>query len=198
MVPRSHNAAAAGRQRARRLFLCVVIMMAGRATTAAPPGLADITVTEIDGVYNVHSVFHVAQAPAAAVAVLTDYERIPQFMPDVETSKVLERTPRGLVVEQFAVSKFMLFSRRIHLVLEVTERDGEIRFRDRCGQSFASYEGAWIVTPHDAGAAITYHLMAKPSFDVPGFVLQRLLKRDAAQLIDRLKAEIAARANRPQ
>jgi len=44
---------------------------------------------------------------------------------------------------------------------------------------------------------VTYELSAKPSFDVPEFLLKRLLKRDASQMIERLKAEVAARARQP-
>jgi hypothetical protein len=44
---------------------------------------------------------------------------------------------------------------------------------------------------------VTYELSAQPSFDVPDFVLKRLLKRDAGQMIQRLKTEICARARRP-
>jgi carbon monoxide dehydrogenase subunit G len=187
--------AAAGRNGARRLFVsCAVWLSVAAAPAGAPP---DVTVTEVDGAYSVHAVFAVSQPPAQAMAVLTDYERIPRFMPDVQTSQVVERTPNGLLVEQTAVSRFMFFSKRVHLLLEVTEAAGTIRFRDRCGKSFSSYEGAWIVSPQDGGALVTYRLSAKPAFDVPGFVLKRLLKRDAAQLIDSIRAEIAARAGRP-
>ena len=129
------------------------------------------------------------------MAVLTDYDRIPKFMPDLQVSKVLERTASGAIVEQEAVSRFMMFSKRVHLVLDIREQPGSLRFRDLCGKSFASYEGEWHLTESDSFTIVDYRLTARPSFEVPGFVLKRLLKRDAAQLIDRIKAEIAARAN---
>lgn len=197
MVPRSQHAATAGRQRARRLFFCALIVaMIGGATSAAdePP----VTVTESAGVYRVVASFSVAQAPAAAIAVLTDFERIPNYVPDMKTSTVLERNDNGTVVEQEAVAKFMMFSKRIHLILHVSETAGTITFRDKCGRSFAVYEGSWVVTPAGDGATITYRLAAKPSFDVPGMVLKRLLKRDASDLIGRIKAEIVARGNVPK
>ena len=86
----------------------------------------------------------------------------------------------------------------MHLVLEVREDADSIRFRDRCGRSFVSYEGAWLISEHDGLTVVDYQLSARPSFDVPVFVLKRLLQRDAAQLIDRIKAEIAAAGDRRQ
>jgi hypothetical protein len=71
-------------------------------------------------------------------AVLTD---IPRFLPEVTSSEVRERSERRAVVEQEAVSRMMMFSKKVHL--------------------------------------ITYELTAKPSFDVPEFILKRLLKRDS-------------------
>jgi hypothetical protein len=52
-----------------------------------------------------------------------------------------------------------------------------------------------VVKPAANGSTIAYRLGAKPMFEVPGFVLKRLLKRDASDLIDRLKAEIKSRTD---
>jgi hypothetical protein len=43
-----------------------------------------VTVNEDRGVYSVTAQFEVSQAPSIALAVLTDYERLPQFMPSVK------------------------------------------------------------------------------------------------------------------
>ena len=201
MVPDRHHAAAAGYQRTRRLFLCAVLAVVAAGVAAAPADSRTTTrvdVTESGGVYRVTAAFAVTEAPHTVFEVLTDYDRIPKFMPDVQVSQVLERSATGAVVEQEAVSRFMMFSKRVHLVLDIQEDNGTIRFRDRCGRSFVSYEGAWIITEQDSVTVVDYRLTARPTFEVPAFVLKRLLKRDAALLIDRLKAEIASRADRGQ
>ena len=153
-----------------------------------------LSVHEQQGVFTVVARFLVDQPPSTALAVLTDYEHIPRFMPGVRTSIVVERGAGRTVVEQEAVSSVMLFSKRVHLVLEIDEQSDALVFRDRCGRSFARYEGAWRVSPANGGTAITYQLTAEPSFDVPGFMLKRLLRRDSTEMIERLQREIAARA----
>jgi hypothetical protein len=45
-----------------------------------------------------------------------------------------------------------------------------------------------------AKTTVLYELSAKPTFEVPAFVLKRLFKRDAAAMIERLTAEIVTRA----
>ena len=161
---------------------------AGQATDPAP------AVREERGVYVVSADFSVPGPAAVALTVLTDYENIPRFMPAVKTSTVTERGDDYAVVEQEAVATFMLFSKRIHLVLDVQEHAGTIRFNDRCGKSFERYEGTWTVSDTDGRTTIGYRLTAKPAFDVPAFLLKRLLKRDALQMIGQLQTEIASRA----
>lgn len=179
-----------------RALLTTVAAIAATAVFASTAEAPRIDVVENAGVYRVNASFTVPAAPRAVASVLTDYERIPEFMPDVTSSQIVSRSDAGLVVEQEATARFMMFSKRVHLLLEVSEDGNTIRFRDRCGNSFKSYEGAWILTQTTAGGTeVAYQLSAKPSFEVPGFVLKRLLKRDAASMIDRLKAEIAARAD---
>lgn len=155
-----------------------------------------MTVTEVNGTFNVTAAFAVSESPQTVIAVLTDYERIPKFMPDMQVSRVIERTASGVVVEQQAVSRFMLFSKTVHLLLDVQELGLAIRFRDRGGKSFASYHGGWTISQHDSLTVVDYQLTAKPSFEVPAFVLKRLLRRDSTLLIDRIKAEIVSRENR--
>jgi ribosome-associated toxin RatA of RatAB toxin-antitoxin module len=112
-------------------------------------------------------------------------------MPDVRSSRVIERRENIAVVEQEAVARWMTFSKRIHLVLEVSEGEQTIRFRDRCGKSFDHYEGAWTLTAKSPKRVeVRYELAAKPSFDVPEFLLKRLLKRDAQEMIRRLREEM--------
>jgi len=177
------------------LVAATLLTLLGGAMAGTGPA-PTVTVREDRGVYSVSARFHVAQPPAAAVAVLTDYDNIPRFLPDVTSSVVRERTGTRALVEQEAVSRLMMFSRKVHLMLEIVEEAHAIRFSDRCGRSFERYEGTWRVVAAESGSDITYELTAKPSFDVPDFILKRLLKRDSMRTIERLASEIAARAER--
>jgi ribosome-associated toxin RatA of RatAB toxin-antitoxin module len=178
--------------------MCSVLMLSAVAavSAAAPQTEPSVAVSEANGLYTVSASFAVAESAAVAIAALTDYARIPAFMPEVRVSTVLERDDTRTVVEQEATARFMLFSKRIHLLLDVEREPGLIRFTDRCGESFVRYEGAWTIDENDGETRITYELTAKPSFDVPGFLLKRLLKRDASQMIERLTNEIRTRAGR--
>src|SRR5690606_10699058 len=101
-----------------------------------------------------------------------------------------------VIVEQEAVSKFMLFSRTVRLRLEVTEGERELAFRDLSGESFESYQGSWTIESDGARTRVFYVLAAQPRFDVPGFVLKSVLTSNARETIAQLCAEAAFRAAR--
>jgi carbon monoxide dehydrogenase subunit G len=178
----------------RTLMVLGVLMLSvaslGAATGAAP---GNVVVQEQQGMYRVTAWFVVPEAPAAVLGVLSDYEQIPRFMPGVKTSVVRSRAAGRTVVEQEAHKRVMLFSRTVHLLLDISETADALTFVDTSGRSFTSYEGSWRVLPTDTGTLVTYELNARPAFEVPGFVLLRLLKSDSTDMIAQLKAEIAAR-----
>jgi ribosome-associated toxin RatA of RatAB toxin-antitoxin module len=182
------------------LFVSVVIaaLACSRTTqtlTAAtdPQSATDVTVRQERGIYFVRANFTIPEPASLALAVLTDYERIPRFMPQVKTSVVRERSAARAVVEQEAVASMMMFSKRIHLLLEVQESTNTVTFRDMAGSSFSRYEGAWSLAEGTGTTNVVYELHAKPSFAVPDFLLKRLLKRDANEMIERLMDEITTR-----
>ena len=173
------------------LALATAITAAVSANEPAPA----VSVREADGAFIVEARFQVA-APAGVVReVLTDYAGIPRFMPDVRMSVVRQRTGDRVIVEQRAESKFLLFSKTVHLLLHVDEGERVIAFRDACRRSFERYEGAWTLVPENDRATVIYTLTADPSFAVPSAVLKRLLDRNARQTIEQLRAEAVRRSN---
>jgi ribosome-associated toxin RatA of RatAB toxin-antitoxin module len=176
-----------------RTFLILALAAAVPAGELSQPA---VSVRSSDGVYVVSARFEV-DAPVAVVrAVLTDYAGIPDFMPDVRKSVVRQRDGRIVLVEQEAVSKVMMFSKTVHMLLEVTEGERVLSFRDLCGTDFSRYEGSWTLDARGAGTTVSYALTADPSFSVPSFMLKRLLGGNARDTIESLQAETARRASR--
>jgi len=181
------------------VMVALGILLAGSISAAGDSeSEPQVTVREQSGVYFVTARFHVTEPPAVALAVLTDYDDIPRFMPQIKRSVVLERNGDHVVLEQEAVSRVMAFSKRVHLVLDITEAPDALYFRDRCGRSFLRYEGAWRTSEQHGRTEIVYELTTKPAFDVPEFLVKRLLKRDSTNTIEQLRREMAARASSPR
>ena len=172
-----------------RIALALAITLAGAASLHAAPA-GGVQVREENGTYVVTAQFEVAAGPAVVLRVLSDYERIPEFAPGVTRSIVKDRQGSHAVVEQEAVPRVLMFSKRLHLVLDIQEDTTSITFHDICGRSFSTYAGSWHVRSSETGSTVTYTLSAKPSFGVPQFVLGRLLKKDSTEMIANLRREI--------
>lgn len=187
----------AGGPRASRLLLVLAALtLAFRPAPAAAGEGAKPPVRVVraaDGVIQVDAHFLVPQAPEDVFAVLTDYDGIPRFLPDIRRSVVRTRDGRRTVVEQEAVSGVLMFSKTVHLLLEVDETAGALVFRDTCGRSFVVYRGAWRVARSGDATLVGYQLRAKPAFAVPEFLLVRLFRRDSRETIERITREIERR-----
>ena len=56
-------------------------------------------------------------------AVLTDYDNLETFVPDMIQSRILERGEEGLIrLEQISANRFLFLKKRVRVVLQVSER----------------------------------------------------------------------------
>ena len=182
-----------------RSFFLIALAAAVASPTAAPAAQDAppvVSVRAVDGVYTVDARFEIAAPSATVRDVLTDYAGIPRFMPDVRKSIVRERAGARVLVEQEAVSKVMMFSKTVHLLLDVHEGAYVLAFQDMCHASFVEYHGAWTLEPGASVTSVTYTLTAKPAFSVPPFMIKRLLDSNARNTIEHLRAETVRRATR--
>ena len=148
---------------------------------------------EVDGQYQfeVNASGAVQAAPAAVWKVLTNYERMPEFVPDLRSAKVLSRTANRAVIEQVGVARFLFFHREIRLVVQALEEplgridvslvDGDMRV----------YQCRWelVPVPETGGTRINYSGKLAPRFYVPSMLGANLMRSD----IERMMAAVLAR-----
>ncbi len=151
-------------------------------------------VNEGRSVYRVEGGFQVVAPPSTIWEVLTDYNRIDEFVPFMKRSYVKERREGKLLLEQEALAKFFLFTRTIRILQEVQEDPQKrILFRDVSHRDFEFYEGSWRVEPSKEYVWVQYEVRAKPIFSVPSFVARAMFKRTAQELLQAVRLEILRR-----
>ncbi len=95
-------------------------------------------------------------APLSVIwTTLTDYERLPEFVPGLRKSRVTSRSGSTVVVEQSGEARFLVFSFPIDVVLESVEKPpSSIRVRALSG-TLRYLEGGYEVEPdQDSGKFI--------------------------------------------
>jgi ribosome-associated toxin RatA of RatAB toxin-antitoxin module len=143
------------------LFLCAP------ATAAA----ADVTVeaTRDGEAVEVEAAAEIAADAARAWQVLTDYNRLPQFVPDLHESRVVSREGAKVVVEQKGVARFLFFTYPIEVRLEVTEYPHRrIESRAVAG-NFRELRSTYTLEPREGGVRLRYQGRLVPDFQLPLF-----------------------------
>ncbi len=84
-------------------------------------------------------------------STLTDYERLPDFVPGLRKSKVISRQGKTVVIEQSGEARFLMFTFPIDVTLEALERPpASIQVRAISG-NLRYFEGGYQVEPDPAG-----------------------------------------------
>jgi ribosome-associated toxin RatA of RatAB toxin-antitoxin module len=157
-----------------------------------------LTVERVDAeegqVYQIEAQGEVAAPPATVWRILTDYNRMAEFVPDLRSARVISRSGDQAVVEQFGSAHMLFFRRDIHLVVKVREQpmtqidvsllDGDMKV----------YRCSWQLIPVAAtgGTRVVYRGTMAPKFYVPGMFGTKFIRSD----VDRMLRAVLARLDR--
>lgn len=145
----------------------------------------------------VHAERFVRATPERAWQVLTDYERLPQFVANLASSRVISRNGHQLVLEQRGSGGLWFVRRKIHLVLDITEHPfSAIAVRRRSGD-MQRYDARWALAPMQRdgcdGTQLRYAAVMQPDFFVPPIVGPALIQAETDQMLRAVLAEIERR-----
>lgn len=181
-----------------RIVLCLMLACALPAMAQRPA--LDVSVQRVETgagaghVYAVNARGDVAAAPAEVWRILTDYERMPEFVPDLHRVRVISRGADQAVIEQTGVARFLFFQRAIQLVVQVREQpiaqidvslvDGDMKV----------YDCRWqlIPVPETGGTRVIYSGTLAPKFYVPGMLGSNMIRSN----IEKMMAAVLERLDR--
>jgi ribosome-associated toxin RatA of RatAB toxin-antitoxin module len=152
---------------------------------------------EVDGhdQFEVHASGTVHAVPAVVWRILTNYERHPEFVPDLKRTRVLSRTGNRVMLEQAGQARFLFFKRDIHLVVAVTEEPMSSIDVDLVEGDMKVYDCRWelIPLPDNGGTRIVYSGRMVPRFYVPGVLGSNIIRSD----VERMMAAVLAHIDGP-
>lgn len=178
------------------IWIIVLSILGAAALSANTPVSVDVE-RSTDKAYMVDAAFDV-NAPATIVwEVLTDYEGIGRFVSSIRHSTIKQRSGGRVLLEQHGVGRAWIVSLPMHVVLDVREQDQRmLAFRDVCGKSFTTYEGAWEITTIGSVTRVSYRLKADPNGRQPALLARSAIGSSVRKLLDEVRDEILARAAR--
>jgi ribosome-associated toxin RatA of RatAB toxin-antitoxin module len=136
-------------------------------------------------------------SPVTAWAVLTDYERVPEFVPGMRVSRVLEQSGNTRLVEQQgemqANNMRMLFMGTLRITEEPTSRLS-VQF---LSGTFRNMQGQWTLQGKRAPVTLAYQLDFDAGTPYPSPVMVGMLQQQVIHWVTSLAAEMERRPPPP-
>lgn len=173
-----------------RLILGVAFIGVGPATAADPPTL---NFQQQGTRILVSGEVTVPVPPVTAWAVLTDYERVPEFVPGMRVSRVLEQNGNTRLVEQqgemLANNMRMFYMGTLRIVEEPPEK---ILLHFISG-TFQNTRGQWALKGTKSPVTLSYQLDFDAKTPYPSPVMIGLLQQQVIHWVTSFAAEMERR-----
>jgi ribosome-associated toxin RatA of RatAB toxin-antitoxin module len=129
--------------------------------------------------------------------VLTDYDNLHRFIPNLEHSRVLWRRENKVGVEQVGSQLFcgLKFSARVTLELTEASQDGRLPFRMIQGD-FRCFEGEWRVGADATSSWLFYDLLVQGKPGMPIGLIEQRLQQDLANNLRGVQQEAQQRQSK--
>jgi hypothetical protein len=179
-----------------RFELAALVLAAGlfgAPVQAADPGLR-VDAGSKFGVISIDAEILVPADAKTAWAVLTDYDNLARFVPEMQTSRVVSAPGQPKRVEQRGKSGMLSFFTPEHIVLQMEEAPYErIRF-NRVAGDVKSMRGEWLIVGGGNPVRVIYRARIVPKVPLPPLLGTTMIERDVETKLAAIRREIARRA----
>jgi ribosome-associated toxin RatA of RatAB toxin-antitoxin module len=179
-----------------RVLLAMTAALA--VATAQSAGGATVALTaERDGdAIAIHASAQLDANAATAWRVLTDYNRYPEFIPDLRSSRVVARRGATVTVEQSGDAVFWLFRMPIEITFEILETPPYQLHSRAVAGTLRELTSSYALTPDAAGTRLDYVGRVTPGFRLLGpferTAVERNIARQFQALADEIELQFAA------
>ncbi|MGV8803371.1 MAG: SRPBCC family protein [Polaromonas sp.] len=183
----------------RSLILAALLFaaQAGQTVQAAEgvPAVPDndVRVVHSGETFTVDVTVHTPAAPALAWAVLTDFDHMAGFLPNLTSSQIMERSDTLLKVAQKGVARFGFFSKSFESIREI-ELNPSVEIRaNNVGGNLKRMQSVMQLQPEGTGTRLTYHADVVPGFWFPPMIGPSLVRHETAEQISAMLKEMLRR-----
>lgn len=163
---------------------------AAAASLVAPEA---VQVERHGGAFTIDVVMHTPVPPARAYEVLTDFDHMVRFVPNLTESRVLERHEGGLKIQQKGVARWGVFTLNFESVRELRlVPPREIRAHTVSG-NVKSMDSLMQLTPEPGGTRLQFHAEVEPGSWFPPGIGPALVQHETAEQFSAMLGEMLNR-----
>ncbi len=173
------------------LFCPVQAALSADEPPLVPDG--DVNVQRSGGSFTVDTSMFTPVPPALAWAVLTDFDHMGSFIPNLTSSQVLERGDAMLKVAQKGVARYGFFSANFESIREISlSPQREIRAHN-VGGNVKRMESVMQLQAEGSGTRLHYHAEVQPGFWFPPLIGPALVRHETAEQFSAMLREMVRR-----
>lgn len=180
--------------RALRIALLAVALAGG---AHAQSGKVDITVTQQGRTFVVAATLEAPVPAALAWEVLTDFEQMDHFVPNLTDSRILARDGNRLTIAQRGIARFgplaISFASEREVTLEPPRRIRSVQTRG----SMEKLESVTTFVATAEGTRLDYRVEVIPGALYPDVVARRFLRHEVSEQFDAIVREMLRRRPSP-
>jgi ribosome-associated toxin RatA of RatAB toxin-antitoxin module len=122
--------------------------------------------------------------------VLTDYENLSRFIPNLSTSELIQRQGQTVRLQQVGSQQLLglRFSAQVQLELTEFRQDGLLQFRMVKGD-FRRFEGSWQIRQRPDGCSLLYELTVQGCLGMPIGLIEERLRDDLSSNLNAVVQE---------
>lgn len=176
-----------------RCLLGAMLMLAWNACPAADSPIRSVNVVYDGQTYILDAVMYAPVAPTLAWDVLTDFDHMAQWVPNVADSKIIKRDGDSVTFEQHGVARYGALSfpytteRRADLKSPVSIKTVQTH------GSLRRVESTMTLEPEGSGTRLTYHLEIVPSLLASTILSKPFLENEIGEQFTAIIGEMARR-----
>ncbi|MBU4209660.1 MAG: SRPBCC family protein [Proteobacteria bacterium] len=158
-----------------------------------------VTLSNLENmVIGVTGEIYIGSQPEKVWTVLTDYDNLKNFIPNIIESGLLKDKGDEKIIVQTGRTEIFLFKKTSHIKLKVKEEYSKHIYFEQIGGDFKVYKGEWILEYYQEaqGTFLTFKSEVKPDFFAPLFITRYVQKRDLPIILEAIKRRVESSNNR--
>jgi len=125
--------------------------------------------------------------------VLTDYDRLSEFIPGMHSSRTVSRDKHSVIVDQSGEARLLIFAFPIQVRLEVEEFPYERIVSRAIEGNFKEMRGAYSLEVHGRRLLLHYSGALTPDFSIPPLIGTMLVRKFVERRFGAMVEEIMRR-----
>lgn len=173
--------------------LALACSLAAHAQLTSATQDIEVTAKKVSNTVVIDVSMLVAATPREAWDVLTDYDHMPQFLPNLQSSKIVSKSPTRLEVAQKGGVSHGPISITFDVVRDVQLKPYSEIISHVISGDLKKVDGTTRLVPEGDGTRVTFHSESIPNVWVPPGIGPTLIENETRDQFRDMRAEILKR-----